>query len=276
MKHRQVIIFALFLFALCRTDVADAAEIEFFAGSASKPATEELVRLFEAETGHTIKLFLGSSGNLLSQMKIAHRGDVYFPGSPDYMKIAVQDGIVTPESERIVTYLIPAINVQRGNPKGIKELRDLAGKDIRVAIGNPHHVCVGLYAVEILFYNNLATEVRPRIIGHTDSCANTANIVAVGGADAVLGWRVFEFWNPEKIETVPLRPDQMPRISYMPIAVSTFSRNAELAGRLVEYFCSEKGKRIFEKWGYITREEEARKHAPEARIGGDYILPEGW
>jgi len=261
MKLSRLMTLAIFLFALCRGTPAVADEIEFFAGSASKPATEELVALFEAETGHTVKLFLGSS---------------YFPGSPDYMKIAREDGIVIPESERIVTYLIPAINVQRGNPKGIRELSDLAGKDIRVAIGNPRHVCVGLYAVEILDYNNLEAEVRPRIIGHTESCANTANMVAVGGSDAVLGWRVFESWNPDKIETVLLRPDQAPRISYMPIAISTLSKNTELAGQLIDYFCSKKGRKIFEKWGYVTGEEDARSYAPEARIGGDYVLPEGW
>jgi len=276
MKLSRLMTLAFFLFALCRGTPAFADEIEFFAGSASKPATEELVALFEAETGHTVKLFLGSSGNLLSQMKIARRGDIYFPGSPDYMKIAREDGIVIPESERIVTYLIPAINVQRGNPKGIRNLSDLAGKDIRVAIGNPRHVCVGLYAVEILDYNNLEAEVRPRIIGHTESCANTANMVAVGGSDAVLGWRVFESWNPDKIETVLLRPDQAPRISYMPIAISTLSKNTELAGQLIDYFCSKKGRKIFEKWGYVTGEEDARRYAPEARIGGDYVLPEGW
>lgn len=276
MKVRRIFLLAAFVIALFQPTEAVAAELEFFAGSASKPATQELVALFEAETGHKVKLFLGSSGSLLSQMKISRRGDIYFPGSPDYMKIAREDGVVVPESERIVTYLVPAINVQRGNPKGIRTLRDLAGSGIRVAIGNPHHVCVGLYAVEILDHSSLEAEVRPRIIGYTESCANTANMVALGGSDAVLGWRVFESWNPEKIETVPLRPDQVPRISYMPIAISSLSKKAELAGQLIDFFCSEKGRRIFEKWGYITRKEDALKYAPEARIGGDYVLPEGW
>jgi molybdate transport system substrate-binding protein len=276
MKIKQMAALAMLFLASSWSFPANAAEIEFFAGSASKPATQELVELFETETGHNVRLHFGSSGNLLSQMKIARRGDIYFPGSPDYMNRARQDGVIVAETERVVTYLIPAINVQRGNPKGIKTLSDLAGDDVRVAIGNPHHVCVGLYAVEILEKNNLAREVRPRIIGHTESCANTANIVALNGVDAVLGWRVFESWNPEKIETVLLQPDQIPRISYMPIAVSSFSENPELARQFIEYACSDKGRKIFEKWGYLTREEDARKYAPNASIGGDYVLPEGW
>jgi molybdate transport system substrate-binding protein len=263
----------LFLFL---AGTARAAELELFAGSASKPATQELAELFEVETGHTVKLYFGSSGNLLSQMKISHRGDLYFPGSPDYMKRATQDGVVVKETERIVAYLIPAINVQRGNPKGIKGLKDLAGKDLRVAIGNPHHVCVGLYAVETLDRAGLMGEVKERIIGYTESCAKTANMVALNGSDAVLGWRVFESWNPEKIETVLLKPAQISRIGYMPMAVAIFSDNTELAKQFIEYACSEKGRKIFTKWGYLTREADARKYAPDAKIGGDYVLPEGW
>ncbi|RJP22864.1 MAG: molybdate ABC transporter substrate-binding protein [Candidatus Abyssobacteria bacterium SURF_5] len=255
---------------------ANAEELEFFAGSASKPATEELVKAFETQTGHSIKVYFGSSGSLLSQMKIVKRGDLYFPGSPDFMKLAINEGAVVPETDRIVTYLIPAINVQKGNPRNIKELQDLAREGLRVSIGNPHHVCVGLYAVEIMEHAGLAASIKPNIKGYTESCAKTANMVAVNGVDAILGWRVFQYWNPGQIETVMLQPDQIVRISYMPIAISAFSKKRALAQQFIDFACSDTGKRIFEKWGYVTNEEQARALAPHARIGGDYILPESW
>jgi molybdate transport system substrate-binding protein len=272
-----VLILAVALcWVLSPANPAGAAELELFAGSASKPAVEELVALFEAETGHSIKLFLGSSGNLLSQMKIARRGDIYLPGSSDYMERARRDGLIVAETERVVAYLIPAINVPKGNPKGIAGLKDLARKDVRAAIANPRHVCVGLYAVEVLENAGLGAEVAPNLIGYTDSCAKTANMVALGAADAVMGWRVFESWNPDRIETVLIAPDQLPRIGYIPIALTTLSANAGPANHFIELACSERGRKIFEKWGYITREEDARRYAPEAKIGGDYVLPEGW
>lgn len=255
---------------------ASAAELELFVGSASKPAIEEIVALFEAETGHSVKLFLGSSGNLLSQMKIAGRGDIYLPGSSDYMERAKRDGLIVGETENIVAYLIPAINVQKGNPKGITGLKDLARNDVRAAIANPRHVCVGLYAVEVLENAELSAEVKPNLIGYTDSCAKTANMVALGAADAVMGWRVFESWNPDRIETVLIAPAQLPRIGYIPIALTTLSEDVDTAKRFIELAGSETGRKIFEKWGYITREEDARRYAPEAKIGGDYVLPEGW
>ncbi len=276
MRAKLSAILASVLLALCPATFAAAAELELFVGSASKPAVEELSALFEAETEHEVKLFLGSSGNLLSQMKISRRGDIYFPGSPDYMERARRDGLILPETERIVAYLIPAINVPAGNPKRIIGLDDLAREDVRAAIANPKHVCVGLYAVEVIEGAGLSAEIGSNLMGYTESCARTANMAALGAADAVMGWRVFESWNPDRIETVPLPPERLPRIGYIPIAVTTLSKNVGPAKEFIELACSERGKKIFEKWGYITREEDARRHAPNARIGGGYVLPEGW
>ena len=100
--------------------------------------------------------------------------------------------------------------------------------------------------------------------------------MAIGGADAVMGWRVFEHWNPERIETVLLKPEQIPRIAYIPIAVSSFSKKRALAKEFITFVISPLTKQIFKKWGYLTEEEEARAYAPQARIGGEYTLPKGW
>ncbi len=59
----------------------------------------------------------GGSGKVLSQMKLAKQGDLYFPGSSDYMEKAKKDGDVIADTEAIIAYLVPAINVQAGNPK---------------------------------------------------------------------------------------------------------------------------------------------------------------
>ena len=264
------------LLALFDRHNVNASELVLFAGAASRPATRELVELFEARTGHEVRIHFGNSGRVLFQMRIAQHGDLYFPGSPDFMNQASREGLIIPETRRIVAYLIPAINVQRGNPKEIASLADFARDDVRVAVSNPHTVIVGTYAVEILERAHLAARVRPKIVGYTESCAQTANLLAMNSVDAILGWRVHESWNPEHIESIPLPPERIPRISYMPIAISSFSDNVELAEQFLEFVCSDEGKRVFEKWGYTTREEGARRYAPDAAIGGDYVLPEGW
>lgn len=248
-------------------------KINAFCGSASKPAMEEAAQAFTETTGIEVYLNFGGSGTMLSQMKISKSGDVYIPGSPDYMLMAQRDGVVEPGSVKIVAYLVPAILVQEGNPKNIRSLNDLASPGIDVGIGNPEAVCVGLYAYEILEYNNLLAEIAPNIVTHAESCSKTASLLVLKSVDAILGWRVFSEWH-EMIDVVYLEPEQIPRLSYIPGAISTFAENREGAQKFLDFLVSPQGREIFGGWGYIVTEAEAKKFAPNAEIGGEYKLPE--
>ncbi len=250
--------------------------LELFVGSATKPATEEAARLFEEKYGANVELHFGGSGAMLSQMKLTGRGDIYFPGSSDFMEVAKNEGLVLPESERIAAYLIPAINVQKGNPKNIQSLEDLVRPDVTLAIGDPETVCVGLYAVEILEAAGLSERIRPKMATYAESCAKTAQLIALDSVDAVIGWRVFEYWEPEEIETVYLEPGQIPRIGYVPIAISRSSEQPALAQQFIDFVTSDEGKAIYARWHYLTTEEEAREFAPQATVGGEWELPEEW
>jgi len=251
---------------------AETKTITAFCGSASKPAMEEAAVAFEQETGIRVYLNFSGSGTMLSQMKVSQSGDLYIPGSPDYMVMAENDGVVDPDSVKIITFLVPAVLVPEGNPAGIQKLADLARPGIEVGIGNPEAVCVGLYAYEILEYNNLLSEVVPNIVTHAESCSKTATLVALKSVDAILGWRVFDSWH-DTIDVIYLEPPQIPRLAYVPGAVSTFAEDSESAAKFLDFLISPKGQGIFQKWGYISTESEAREFAPDAQIGGEYRLP---
>ena len=159
-----------------------------------------------------------------------------------------------------------------GNPRGIKSISDLAKPGIEVGIGNPEAVCVGLYAYEILEFNNLLVGVAPNIVTHAESCAKTASLVALKSVDAILGWRVFAEWH-DMVDIVYLEPEQIPRLSYIPAAKSTYAEDRESAREFLDFLVSPEGQEIFRRWGYLATEVEARKYAPHAQIGGDYRLP---
>jgi molybdate transport system substrate-binding protein len=270
-------LFVILMIGICITE-GEAAErrITAFCGSASKPAMEEAASRFEQETGIHVDLHFSGSGTVLSQLKMARRGDLYIPGSPDYMSKAIRDGVVDPESVAIIAYLIIAIDVQRGNPKKIQTLTDLARPGTRVGIGNPDAVCVGLYAVEVLERNGLLKEVQKNIVTHAPSCSATASLVAMQKVDAVIGWRVFSEWNPDKIDAVLLKPQEVSRLAYIPAAISTYSQDKEVAQGFINFLISSEGQKIFAKWGYIATENEAREFAPQAEIGGEYTLPQDY
>ncbi len=137
-------------------------------------------------------------------------------------------------------------------------------------------MCVGLYAVEILESNCLLTEVYENIITQAASCAATATLVSLKSVDAILGWSVFHCWNPESIETVYVQPERLPRLAYIPAAISYYSREKEAAGAFIDFLTSPTGQDIFRKWGYDVTETEVREYAPNAKIGGEYQLPDSY
>ena len=152
MQTRRSISALIFCLAMSAgSGSAQAADrLLVYAGAASQPPTEEAAKAYREKTGVQVDVVFGGSGYVLSQMKLAKQGDLYFPGSSDYMEKAKRDGDVLPETEKVIVYLVPSINVQKGNPHHIRTLKDLTKPGLRVAIANPEGVCVGAYAVEIL------------------------------------------------------------------------------------------------------------------------------
>ena len=275
-------VFAIFccLFLFTFQAISYSQELLIFAGAASKPPTEEAAKAFEKKTGVKVYLTFGGSGFVLSQMTLAKQGDLYFPGSSDFMEIAKKKGMVYPETEQYVVYLVPAINVQKGNPKGIKTLVDLTRPGLRVAIANPEGVCVGLYAVEIIeknFSPNQKADFRRNLANYTESCEKTATAISLKAADAVIGWEVFQYWDPERIETIALKKSEIPRIGYIPIAISKFTKNKKLAQDFIDFIVSGEGKAFFKKYHYFMSPEEAVTWIGETKpVGGEYLLPKEW
>ena len=269
----------LVLLAGCKsTAETEAGPVELLAyvGSASGPAVEELARSFTEDTGIALIIEQGGSGAMLSKLQLAGRGDIYLPGSSDYMIKAEQQQQIDPETIRTVAYLVPAINVPAGNPMEIRGLGDLARPGVKVGIADPYSVCVGAYAVEVVENAGMAEAIRANVVTHAHSCSATANLVALGSVDAILGWRVFGEWYPERIETIPLPPDAIPRLGKIPVAVASRSENVAESARFIEYLIGPTGREVFSEHGYVVTEEQARVFAPDAGLGGSYDPPAGW
>ncbi len=244
-----------------------------FCGSANKPAMEEIARRFECEKNIKVNMIFGGSGTLLSQLELSKKGEIYLPGSPDYIIIGNRKKLLVKGSDRIVSYLVPAIITPKGNPKRIGSLKDLAKSGTRVGIGNPETVCLGLYGIEILEENGLMEDVMNNVVTFGASCSKTANLAAMKKVDAILGWRVFHFWNPERMDFVPISPGRVPRISYIPISIPVFTKDVKISKLFVDYVLSSKGREVYEKLGYIADKEKAKRFALKASIGGEYMLP---
>jgi hypothetical protein len=73
---------------------------------------------------------------------------------------------------------------------------------------------------------------------------------------------------------VPIAPQEIPRISYIPISIPVHTRDLELSRSFVDFVLSPAGLSVYQDLGYITDLEAARKLAPNASVGGEYTLPD--
>jgi len=241
-------------------------KIRVFFGAAAEVPEQEIVELFERKYGISVVASFGGSGSLLSSIEIAKAGDLYVPGSQDYMEKAVRKGIIRKDTITIIAYLVPAIIVPKGNPKNITCLEDLAKPGVRIGLADPETVCVGGYAVDLLKYNGLWEKVEPNVIVYVESCSKCANLPVTKSVDAVIGWHVFYYWNPNATDIIWIEPEKIPKVAYIAAALTVYVEDEYAARKFLEFLVSEESREIFQKYHYFATIEEAKNYAHNATV----------
>ena len=226
-------------------------ELLVFAGATSKPVLDEAAVGVKQDLGVVLLFSYGGSGTVLSQMALARKGDLYIPGSHDWLERAVEKKLVDPDTRVDFVYLRPALLVTKGNPKRVQGLADLAREDVRAAIADPRSVCAGEYGQAVLRRAGLEEIVFPHL-GRASSCEAVANLLATQTVDAILGWDVFVHWFPGKVEEIPLPPALTPDQATVAGAVSVFSQHPAETKAVLAWLAGPKGKAIWRKYGYRT------------------------
>lgn len=220
-----------------------------FAGAASKPALEELARTYGEKRGIAVDITFGGSGSVLTQCSQEHYGDLYVPGSDDFMDKAAAKEAVLKDTRTPLVYLVPTLGVAKGNPKHVKGLADLSRPDVRVVLGEPKSVCLGAIARDALQAEGIWDKVAPRVVSYATSCENVLQVLLLGEADVIIGWDVFARQHPDKVESIPL-PAKYSRSRNIPAAVIKWSTQPEAARTLIEFLAGPEAKPVWQKHGY--------------------------
>ena len=225
-----------------------------FCGSAGKPGIDDVAAAFEKDhPGVTVARSYGGSGTVLSQMIVGETGDVYIPGSDDFMDKAEKKAMVLPGTRKIVCYLVPVIAVQKGNPKGIKTLDDFAKPGVKVGIGAPKTVCLGDIAMEVFQKAKVTEKVTPNIVTHADSCGTVETLLKLKHVDAAIGWDVFAASSPKDIDIIQL-PAGLTKMRSIPAAVAKYTKNRALAEEFVKFIAeSDVSHQAFKKHGFTVK-----------------------
>ncbi len=144
----------------------------------------ELAARFEKETGHTLKLSFGSSGNLFSQIENGAPFDLFFSADLDYPRRLQAAGRVEPgtfypyANGRIVLWASNGSGLDLG--RGLRVLLDPAVR--KIAIANPRHAPYGRAAVAALQREKIYESVEQKLV-FGENISQAAQFVESGNAD---------------------------------------------------------------------------------------------
>src|SRR5215469_12582532 len=97
MNIRRQTLISIVMFALIAHPVA-AQEITVAAAADLQSAMQDVAARFQKETGKTVKLIYGSSGNFFQQIQNGAHFDMFFSANLDYPRKLEVGGLVVPAS----------------------------------------------------------------------------------------------------------------------------------------------------------------------------------
>ncbi len=165
-------------------DWADRPEIKLFAGSMLRPAIEETIKLFEEREGVIVDRVYNGCGILVGQMKAGQHPDAYFACDSEFM---AQVTDLFPTSDAVSKNEL-VIMVHKGNPKGIKSLKDLSQPGLRVGIGHEKQCAMGWLTQRTLKEGGVQTEVMENVTVQTPTGDMLVNQLRAGSLDAAVAY----------------------------------------------------------------------------------------
>ncbi len=135
---------------------AETPELTLYSGSMLRPAIERTIEEFEQREGARVTRVYNGCGILVAQMKAGQVPDAYFACDKEFM---TQVKTLFPESQAVSRNEL-VILVRKGNPHGIRSLKDLAKDGLRIGIGHEKQCAMGWLTQRTFAEGGVREEVR--------------------------------------------------------------------------------------------------------------------
>jgi len=207
-----------------------------------KEPVEEIAKRFTAETGTRVEITYANSGQLLGQIETTRTGDVYTPGDVGFAEKAAEKKLLS-GAPRPFCFFVPAIYVRKGNPRGIREVADLARPGLKLVLAD-RSSAVGQIQ-EKLFRKNAVDEeaLKRNLVASPATVTDVALAVKLGTADAGIIWDALSGFAPAEAETVAI-PTEKNVIGQVTACALAGARNPAGAAAFLDYLLSDKGRAV--------------------------------
>ena len=251
MKPRRLVPTVVLLLGLA-CGVCAAQEITVAAAADLQFAMQEVGARFQQETGKSVKLIYGSSGNFTQQLQNGAPFDMFFSANLDYPKQLESAGLTEPGSfyqyaiGKIVIWVPHASKLDLSS--GLRVLLDPSIK--KIAIANPEHAPYGKAAVAAMQKENIYDQVKDKfVLG--ENISQAASFVASGSADVgIVALSLALSPNmKEKGRYAEVPPADYPAIQQACVIMRS-SKQKDVARQFEQFIQSAPIKELFQKYGF--------------------------
>jgi molybdate transport system substrate-binding protein len=213
----------------------------FAAASLTAPFTELGERFTAAGGGTKVTFNFAGSQALATQVQQGAPADVLASADTTNMdKVRDQVGAPQPFARNLL-----AIVVEKGNPRGVRTLGDLASSDLKVVLA-AEEVPAGRYAKQVL--DRAGVRVQP--VSQEDNVKAVVTKVSLGEADAGIVYVTDVTAGGDEVEGVDIPEDENVVATY-PIATVKATRAQDQAQAFVDLVLSTEGQRVLEEHAFL-------------------------
>jgi len=220
---------------------ASPGRLTVFAAASLTAAFGELGEQFTAANGGTEVTFnFAGSQALATQIRQGAPADVF--ASADTANMGkVRDLVGTPRN--FASNLLQIV-VEKGNPRAIQGLHDLANPDLKVVLAAPD-VPAGRYAAEAL----AKADVTVQPVSQEDNIKAVVTKVSLGEADAGVVYVTDVHAGGDRVEGVDI-PQELNVTATYPIATVEASTAQDQAQAFMDLVLSDQGQQVLSRYGF--------------------------
>lgn len=227
-------------------------EITVAAAADLQPAMQDMAARFEKETGNTVKLIYGSSGNFFQQIQNGAPFDIFFSANLDYPRRLEAAGLTAPGSYypyakgKIVIWVPKDSTIDLSS--GMQAL--LAASVKKVAIANPQHAPYGQAAVAAMRKQNVYDRLKDKLV-LGENISQTASFVVSGSVDAgIIALSLVLSPNmKDKGRYVAIPDSDYPPIEQACVILGR-SKNKETAVQFLSFLRTAAGAELLRRYGF--------------------------
>ncbi|MGO1671726.1 MAG: substrate-binding domain-containing protein [Sphingobacterium sp.] len=250
-------------------DIVDPQLVVFFAGNQFM-CVDELLETFKKKHPEIQRIFVETlppgilaeqikGGSLtLGNLRITHKPDVYTAGQSRIQEMNSYFSKVAPYA-----YNGLSLMVEKGNPKAIASLRDLARKDLRISMPNPAWEGIGRQ-IETAYHKTGGRALHQAVMEEkvSDGTTYLTQIhhresplrLLYGHSDVAPVWTsevVYQEMIGHPVEEVSIAEEHNIRATYMAGRLKD-APHQQAADLFMEFMTSEDAKAIYRRYGFQT------------------------